>query len=80
MYMMERDNYARYGLYGQAHVDIFAYQGDQQVGHFTQIVWQDTKEVGCAYNPCPNLDTIICNFYPAGNYKNEFALKVSPPN
>jgi len=35
-------------------------------GHFTQIVWADTKKVGCGYNP--SCDRLVCNYYPPGNY------------
>ncbi|ELU00910.1 hypothetical protein CAPTEDRAFT_221658 [Capitella teleta] len=45
-------------------------------GHYTQVVWADTKEVGCAYSNCPNLDNtnlgaasyLVCNYGPAGNW------------
>ena len=45
-------------------------------GHFSQIVWEGTKEVGCATQYCPNgvadvgFDTAyltVCNYYPPGN-------------
>lgn len=39
-------------------------------GHYTQIVWRTTREVGCARVHCPNIpypSTIICNYGPAGN-------------
>ena len=39
-------------------------------GHYTQIVWRDTKRVGCGVTECNNLQfpgTIVCNYLPAGN-------------
>ncbi|HYB98802.1 MAG TPA: CAP domain-containing protein [Candidatus Limnocylindrales bacterium] len=39
-------------------------------GHYTQLVWENTKEVGCATSHCPNLTydhSIVCNYGPAGN-------------
>lgn len=39
-------------------------------GHYTQIVWRTTREVGCALVNCPNImfpSTIICDYGPAGN-------------
>ncbi|MGE0395561.1 MAG: CAP domain-containing protein [Kofleriaceae bacterium] len=39
-------------------------------GHYTQIVWRTTREVGCALVNCPNIQfpsTIICDYGPAGN-------------
>ena len=39
-------------------------------GHYTQIVWRDTLQVGCARGNCPNItfgNTIVCNYGPGGN-------------
>jgi pathogenesis-related protein 1 len=37
-------------------------------GHYTQLVWRDTKEVGCAMAVCPDKAQIwVCNYHPAGN-------------
>ena len=39
-------------------------------GHYTQIVWRTTLEVGCALHDCPNLQfgsTIVCDYGPGGN-------------
>lgn len=41
----------------------------QMCGHYTQIVWKDTKRVGCARVLCNTGDVFItCNYYPPGNY------------
>jgi pathogenesis-related protein 1 len=37
-------------------------------GHYTQLVWKDTKQVGCGMAVCGNKQQIwVCNYYPAGN-------------
>jgi pathogenesis-related protein 1 len=39
-------------------------------GHYTQMVWRTTREVGCAVGSCPRLQyrsTLVCNYFPAGN-------------
>jgi pathogenesis-related protein 1 len=39
-------------------------------GHYTQIVWRTSVNVGCALQVCPGLafgNTIICNYGPGGN-------------
>jgi hypothetical protein len=37
------------------------------VGHYSQIVWRDTKEVGCAIDSGKDQDVLVCRYYPAGN-------------
>jgi pathogenesis-related protein 1 len=44
-------------------------QRGQMCGHYTQIVWRDTKKVGCAVAVCSDKSQIwVCNYSPAGNY------------
>ena len=37
-------------------------------GHYTQIIWKDTKTVGCAFVQCGKEQVWICQYDPAGNY------------
>ena len=37
------------------------------VGHYTQIVWRTTREVGCAKAEGRQFDFLVCRYYPAGN-------------
>jgi len=37
------------------------------VGHYTQVVWRDTKEVGCAVVTARGNDVLVCRYWPAGN-------------
>jgi len=37
------------------------------VGHFTQIAWQCSVHVGCAFNTCGNSNIMVCNYGVAGN-------------
>jgi len=37
-------------------------------GHYTQIVWRDTKEVGCAVAARGEREVWVCNYTPPGNY------------
>ena len=41
-------------------------------GHYTQVVWRNSKELGCGVATCQNgsltEDIWICNYAPAGNY------------
>ncbi|KAJ5793996.1 Ves allergen [Penicillium paradoxum] len=75
------------GLYGQANPDMTNFL---DWGHFTQIVWKDTREVGCYTYTCaslkegessiPNSPFTVCNYFPAGNYEGEYADNVAPPS
>jgi uncharacterized protein YkwD len=40
-------------------------------GHYTQLVWRDTKEVGCAVASRGNREVWVCNYNPPGNYVGE---------
>ena len=37
------------------------------VGHYTQIIWRDTQEVGCAVVTAHGNDVLVCRYWPAGN-------------
>jgi len=37
------------------------------VGHYTQIVWARTREVGCATARGGRFDVLVCRYWPAGN-------------
>jgi uncharacterized protein YkwD len=37
-------------------------------GHYTQLVWRDTKEVGCAEARRGDREVWVCNYSPPGNY------------
>lgn len=40
-------------------------------GHFTQMVWRDTKELGCAVSHGGNREVWVCEYSPPGNYVGE---------
>jgi pathogenesis-related protein 1 len=44
-------------------------QPGQRCGHYTQVVWRDTTEVGCAVKICNDKSqTWVCSYNPPGNY------------
>ena len=43
------------------------------VGHFSQIVWRATREVGCAEASNRTDDYVVCRYLPAGNIAGEIA-------
>jgi pathogenesis-related protein 1 len=36
-------------------------------GHYTQMVWMNSKEMGCAKAECNNNIIVVCNYDPPGN-------------
>jgi len=47
-------------------------------GHFTQVVWRGTTQVGCGTARCPSGDIWVCNYYPPGNVLGQFPQNVLP--
>lgn len=37
------------------------------VGHYTQIIWPETREVGCAIVRTASDEVLVCRYWPAGN-------------
>ncbi|XP_063932035.1 cysteine-rich secretory protein 2-like [Zophobas morio] len=62
-WFLERDNFTYGGTNNNLHV----------VGHYTQMVWATTHEVGCGLSYCRLQDTektfynYVCNYCPIGN-------------
>jgi hypothetical protein len=42
-----------------------------ECGHYTQIVWRDTKQVGCAVARDPRHEVWVCEYAPFGNVIGE---------
>lgn len=47
-------------------------------GHFTQMVWIGSSELGCARVQCPQGPYDICRYKPAGNVIGQFQQNVKP--
>lgn len=54
-------------------------------GHFTQIVWKETAEIGCAHvSGCESEKSLranvwVCQYSPPGNFRRRFSENVLPP-
>ncbi|CAK0753709.1 pathogenesis-related protein 1 [Azospirillaceae bacterium] len=42
-----------------------------ECGHYTQVVWGDSKQVGCGVVRCGNAEVWVCNYNPPGNYRGK---------
>jgi uncharacterized protein YkwD len=49
-----------------------------KTGHFTQLVWTTTRQVGCGHVQCKGNDIYVCNYDPPGNYEGEYKTHVLP--
>ncbi|XP_043716036.1 pathogenesis-related protein 1-like [Telopea speciosissima] len=44
----------------------------KECGHYTQVVWSSSNQLGCGRVTCNSGGTFItCNYYPPGNYVGE---------
>lgn len=52
----------------------------EDTGHFTQLVWKSSTEVGCGVKSCGGVwgDYVVCSYNPAGNVIGEFPENVMP--
>ncbi len=60
-------------------VNIYDYN-KPKYNHFTQVVWKNTKMLGCAWKYCkiPRACILSCKYYPHGNIVGKFAQNVRP--
>jgi len=43
------------------------------VGHYTQMIWRNTTEVGCAVAERDDRQVLVCRYSPPGNVRGEMA-------
>ena len=41
------------------------------VGHYTQLIWPETREVGCGIARNRQSEVLVCRYFPAGNIDGE---------
>jgi len=64
--------------------DTLQCQSGKMCGHYTQVVWATSREVGCAYWNCTQVSSsditsgllLVCNYRPPGNIKDLKPFKI----
>ncbi len=56
-------------------------RNDYQVsGHFSQMIWRESRKLGCGVSACPDgAKMLVCRYSPRGNVKGQFRDNVPPP-
>ncbi|KAL9928092.1 uncharacterized protein ACN427_004174 [Glossina fuscipes fuscipes] len=49
-----------------------------ETGHFTQLVWKDSANLGVGYKKVGNKLYLVCHYKPSGNIKGKYKTMVLP--
>nr|XP_006824122.1 PREDICTED: cell wall protein PRY3-like [Saccoglossus kowalevskii] len=63
-------------------IDFYNYNNPgffSSTGHFTQVVWADSKTLGCGAVDDGTRVWLACEYSPPGNYNNKFSSNVPQP-
>ncbi|KAK2885281.1 hypothetical protein Q8A67_016118 [Cirrhinus molitorella] len=60
---------------------------DKMCGHYTQMVWADSKKIGCAAHLCDKLENLdfekatllVCDYFPQGNFEGQKPYESGEP-
>jgi len=64
--------------------DSLACRPGKMCGHYTQVVWSTSREVGCGLTNCSEIsgmkfaNYLVCNYGPAGNWASQKPYKKGP--
>ncbi|EAR11416.1 CAP domain-containing protein [Reinekea blandensis] len=80
----EAQTEAWWSEYDLWHYKTYQHGTDSDAGHFTQMIWANTIEIGCGIASCPgilpgytNAAFGVCNYGPGGNYNGQYPYEVS---
>ncbi|XP_063406726.1 Golgi-associated plant pathogenesis-related protein 1-like [Mytilus trossulus] len=72
----ENENYQFYGMEPPSYEEIGE---DKEYGHFTQVVWKGSREMGIGKAKKDDRVVVVANYRPAGNCIGFYAKNVFPP-
>ena len=52
---------------------------NEKTGHFTQVVWRSSKQIGCGMALCRGNQFWVCRYWPSGNVSGQFGRNVPKP-
>ncbi|RCN52911.1 SCP-like protein [Ancylostoma caninum] len=52
---------------------------DTQIGHYTQMIWQSTRYIGCGVQHCPSQTLAVCHYSRGGNVMGEKIYDAGEP-
>lgn len=64
MWLSEKSKYSGQAI-GEGNVDFHQY------GHYTQMIWADSREIGYGIASNGKHTYVVANYYPAGNYRGQ---------
>lgn len=70
---------AFYDEFAEFNYDYNSPEPDHRAFHATQVVWRDTKYVGCYQTKARDNYYVACEYMPPGNYLGRFQENVKPP-
>ena len=53
---------------GEHYVYSPSYEFDIPTGHYTQVVWRKSTQLGCGVAHCGRTNIMVCNYSPPGNH------------
>ena len=56
---------------GRAFPDLSKTGNWKDVGHYTQVIWKNTKSVGCGVASSGDNEYFVCHYHPPGNYRGQ---------
>ncbi|CAG5036509.1 unnamed protein product [Parnassius apollo] len=67
--------------YNEINLHVFGREpNDLQSGHFSQVIWEDSRELGVGVAKSKNGQVyVVANYFPPGNIMGRFSEKVKPP-